>query len=67
MASLFKVMAHGKSQFATWSCPDCGTGNYLSAYNKKNNEGIVKTLRKHCGLCRKTTEHKRKDTKKAAK
>ncbi len=60
-------MAKGKSQFATWYCSQCNRGNYITAYNKKNNENIVKVLRKHCGQCRDTLDHKRKDTKKAAK
>jgi len=59
-------MARGKSQFCTWSCTECKTGNYISAYNKKSNEKIKKELKKFCKHCRKTVLHKRKDTKKAA-
>jgi ribosomal protein L33 len=60
-------MAKGKSQFATWYCATCNRGNYITAYNKRNNENIVKVLSKHCGQCHIHTDHKRKDTKKAAK
>jgi ribosomal protein L33 len=59
-------MAKGKSQFATWYCTSCGSANYISAYNKKNNDKIKKELRKFCKPERKTIVHKRKDTKKGS-
>lgn len=60
-------MAKAKNQFATWYCSECHRGNYISAYKKSNTENVVKVLSKHCGQCRKHSDHKRKDTKKAAK
>ncbi len=59
-------MAKGKSQYATWSCTNCGKANYISAYNKKSNDKITKELKKFCKQDRKTTAHKRKDTKKGS-
>ncbi len=59
-------MAHGKSQFATWFCSGCNTANYVTAYDKRRNDEIVKELKKFCGheKCRAHVVHKRKDTKK---
>ena len=37
-------MAKGKSQYATWFCKDCNRGNYLSYYDKRRNDEIVKEL-----------------------
>ncbi len=63
---LFYEMARGKSQFCNWYCSQCGAANYITAYNKKSNEKIIRELRKFCKFCRKTVMHRRKDTKKAA-
>ena len=56
-----------RAQLAIWYCSQCNRGNYISDYDKRENENTVKVLRKHCGQCHKTLEHKRKDSKKAAK
>lgn len=59
-------MAHGKSQFATWYCTTCNSANYISAYDKRRNDEIVKEIKKFCNndKCRTHVMHKRKDTKK---
>ena len=57
-------MAKGKSQYATWFCGGCNRANYVTYYNKRENERIVKELKKFCPQCRSHQEHKRKDTKK---
>ncbi|MFA6528097.1 MAG: 50S ribosomal protein L33 [Candidatus Gracilibacteria bacterium] len=56
-------MARGKSTYCTWYCPDCKTGNYISTYNKRENETTLKVKSKFCKKERKHTMHKRKDTK----
>ncbi len=60
-------MAKGKSQYAAWYCSSCGRANYVTAYNKKNNDKVKKELSKFCKQDKKTVTHKRKDLKKAAK
>ena len=60
-------MAKGKSQYCTWYCTECNKANYVTYYNKRENDRIVKELKKFCEKCRKHVMHKRKDTKKAAK
>ncbi len=62
-----QFMAKGKSQYCTWYCKDCNRANYITYYDKRRNDEIVKELKKFCPQCRKHVEHKRKDTKKAAK
>ncbi len=57
-------MAKGKSQYCTWYCGECKTANDVTAYDKRRDEEIVKELSKFCPMCRKHTDHKRKDTKK---
>ncbi|MCC7197673.1 50S ribosomal protein L33 [Candidatus Peregrinibacteria bacterium] len=59
-------MARGKSQFCTWFCTECNAANYITAYNKKSNERILKERSKFCGECRKHVPHRRKDTKKGS-
>lgn len=59
-------MAKGKSQYCTWYCGECNRANYLSYYDKRRNEEIVKVLSKFCPQCRKHVDHKRKDTKKGS-
>ena len=59
-------MAKGKSQFCTWYCSECNRANYITYYNKKNNDTIVKEVKKFCKQCKKTLLHKRKDTKKGS-
>ncbi|HAU39551.1 TPA: 50S ribosomal protein L33 [Candidatus Peregrinibacteria bacterium] len=56
-------MARGKSTFCTWYCSECNKAGYISTYNKKSNEKIKKTKKKYCAKCRKSMDHKRKDTK----
>ncbi|OGJ47439.1 50S ribosomal protein L33 [Candidatus Peregrinibacteria bacterium RIFOXYA2_FULL_41_18] len=56
-------MARGKSTFCTWYCKECNTGNYITTYNKRENETTLKLKSKFCKKDRKHTEHKRKDTK----
>ncbi len=58
-------MAKAKSQNCTWYCKECNKANYISKYNKTNNDKIKKELNKFCNQCKATTLHKRKDTKKA--
>ena len=57
-------MAKGKSQYCTWFCSSCNRGNYVTYYDKRRNDDIVKELSKFCAKCRVHSEHKRKDTKK---
>ena len=57
-------MAKGKSQYATWRCTECNRANYVTYYNKRNNDTIAKELKKFCPTERKHIVHKRKDTKK---
>ncbi|MFA7685625.1 MAG: 50S ribosomal protein L33 [Candidatus Gracilibacteria bacterium] len=59
-------MAKGKSQYCTWYCKECNRANYVTYYDKRRNEEIVKELNKFCPGCRKHVEHKRKDTKKGS-
>jgi len=59
-------MARGKSQFCTWFCTECNAANYITAYNKKSNERILKERNKFCKHCRQTLLHRRKDTKKGS-
>jgi len=58
------VMAKGKSQYCTWFCGECNRANYVTYYDKRRNDEIVKELAKFCPQCRKHVDHKRKDTKK---
>ncbi len=58
-------MARGKSTFCSWYCGDCNKMNYVTTYNKRGQEEAMKTKKKYCDKCRKHTEHKRKDIKKA--
>ncbi len=60
-------MAKGKSTYCTWYCGECNAPKKTTAYNKKNNDQIVKELSMFCKQCRKHTDHKRKDTKKGSK
>lgn len=60
-------MAKGKSTYCTWYCMECNAPKNTTAYNKKNNETIVKELSMFCKQCRKHTTYKRKDTKKGNK
>ncbi len=57
-------MAKGKSQYATWRCAACNKANYVTYYDKRRDDDIVKELKKFCSQCRKHDTHKRKDTKK---
>lgn len=57
-------MAKGKSQYCTWYCTECNRANYITYYDKRRNEEIVKEIKKYCPTERKHLVHKRKDTKK---
>lgn len=57
-------MAHGKSQFAVWRCGDCKTPLKTTAYNKINNDTIIKKIKRFCKKCRHHVEAFRKDSKK---
>lgn len=64
--ALIKNMAKGKSQYCGWICTESGATNYVTYYNKRRNDEIVKELKKFCPILRKHTIHKRKDLKKSS-
>jgi len=57
-------MAKGKSQYCGWVCTETGSTNYVTAYNKREGDRIVKELKKYSPGVRRHTIHKRKDLKK---
>lgn len=57
-------MAKGKSQYCTWFCGECKKANFISYYDKRRNDEIIKEMNKFCPQCRSYQVHKRKDTKK---
>ena len=59
-------MAKGKSQYCTWYCTKCNSANYVTEYDKRRNDEIVKELKKFCSKDQAHVMHKRKDTKKGS-
>ncbi|MFC1656098.1 hypothetical protein ACFL3C_04460 [Patescibacteria group bacterium] len=59
-------MAHGKSQFTVWRCTTCNTILKTTAYNRTNNDAIVKEIKRYCKKCRSHNMAKRKDAKKSS-
>lgn len=57
-------MAKGKSQYCGWVCTETSAINYVTYYNKREGDRIVKELKKFSPTLKRKTIHKRKDLKK---